>query len=126
MRRGSRAKWITWQRSAAPGPRSRGALRRPLYEGGPAVKCALVVEVDLLVGEGFELGSSLYGAVAGDRLGGSSSGSAIQFGAVMRPRTPGRLPEQRVRSWSACARSPRPDVGRSRPRPASSPARGRG
>src|SRR5947208_1358656 len=93
---------------------------------GRLSKCALVVEVDLLVGEGFELGSSLYGAVAGDRLGGSSSGSAIQFGAVMRPRTPGRLPEQRVRWSSTCTRSPRPDGGRSRPQPASSPACGRG
>src|SRR5438093_6820217 len=90
------------------------ASPRPLYEGGPCVKRALVVDRHLLEVAGFELGSSLYGALAGDELGGSSSGSAIQFGAVMRPRTLGRLPEQRVRSSSACARSPRPDGGRSR------------
>jgi hypothetical protein len=70
----------------------------PLYEGGPCVKRGFVVG-DLRVDARFELGSSLYGALAGDELGGSCSGSALQFGTVMRPGTRRRLPEQRARSW---------------------------
>src|SRR6266545_7263664 len=82
-------------------------LARALYEGGPGVNRAFVDGGHLLALGGSELGSSLYGTVGGDELGRSCSGSAIQFGAVMRPRTRGRLPEQRARCGSACARSPR-------------------
>jgi hypothetical protein len=69
-------------------------MLRPLYEGGPGVKCAFVAGNDLLGVGWLGLGSSLYGAVGGDELGGSCSGGAIQFGAVRRPRTQGRLPGQ--------------------------------
>src|SRR5436190_5718964 len=53
--------------------------------------------VSWLVGGGFEFGSFLYCTLVwGDELGWSCSGSAIRFGAVMRPRTQGACRSKRL------------------------------
>jgi hypothetical protein len=68
-------------------------MPRPLYEEGPAVKLVVCLEGHLRAVVGFEFGSALYGTSVGDEFDGSRSGSAIQFGAVMRPEDAWRLPE---------------------------------